>query len=272
MGTTQFRSYPRVDPGATPDGRTQLNALADAVDADVQGLSGGYRLAAIVHFTSSGTFQKGTYAGIRAVEVEVHGAGGGSAFAAATSGAQISYGTGGGGGGYGHGWIPAASLASSETVTVGTGGIAGTSGVPDGGAGGNSSFGAHVTAGGGAGGADSGAVSTASSGSNNAGAAGAAGAGTAIDVSVAGEGGTRVHYVNGNIDHVEGLEGHRAGGPHSAAVRNTTFASLSAGGSQAAAPGAGIGGGARGPRNLTSSSSQNGEVGANGRVIVRVYI
>lgn len=272
MGTTQFRGYPRVDVGATPDGRAQVNALADAVDSDVQTLSGGYRLAAIVHFTSTGSFTKGSYAGIKAVEVEVIGAGGGSAFAATTTAGQISIGTGGGGGGYAHGFIAAGALATSETVTVGAGGIAGTSGVPAGGAGGNSSFGAHVTAGGGGGGAASGAASTASSGSNTAGAAGAVGAGTAADIVAPGEGGAPVRYENGLVVHVDGLRGHRSGGPYGAAVHNSTFSSTTGSSSQGALPGAGIGGGARGNRNLTSSSSQNGAAGANGRVIVRVYV
>lgn len=272
MGTTQFRAYPRVDPGTSPDGRGQINALADAVDADVQAISAGYKLAAILHYTSNGTFQKGNYAGIKAVEVEVIGAGGGSAFAAATSGAQISFGEGGAGGGYGHGFILAGALSSSETVTVGVGGTGGTSGTPDGGNGGDSSFGAHVTAGGGQGGDDSGVQSTAASGAFTANNGGAAGAGTAVDISVPGEGNGTIRFENGSMSDVAGLRGHRSGGPYGAAVNNTTYSSLTGNASQAAAAGVGIGGGARGPRNLTSSSSQNGAAGANGRVIVRVYI
>lgn len=272
MGTTPFRSYPRVDVGDQPDGREQINALADAVDADVQALSAGYKLAAIVQFTSSGTFTKGSYAGIKAVEVEVMGAGGGSGFAATTTAGQISFGEGAGGGGYGHGWILAGSLATSETVTVGTGGTGGTSGTPDGSSGGASSFGAHVTAGGGDGGNDSGAVSTVSSGAFTAGAGGTAGGGTAVDISIPGEGEGVVRYENGFMSDVAGLRGHRAGGPYGAAVNNSTYSSLTGGASQSATAGAGIGGGARGPRNLTGSASQNGAAGANGRVIVRVYV
>jgi len=163
-------------------------------------------------------------------------------------------------------------LATSETVTVGVGGTGGTSGVPDGGDGGSSAFGAHVTAGGGFGGNDSGAMSTASSGSGNAGPPGAAGAGTAVDISIPGEGDGTVHFENGFMTDVIGLRGHRAGGPYGAAVNNTTYSSLTGTASQGAVAGAGIGGGARGPRNPTSFSSQNGAAGANGRVIVRVYV
>jgi hypothetical protein len=272
VGSTQFRGYPRVDDGSIPDGQAQINALADALDVDVQALAGGYKLAAIVQLTSSGNFTKGSYAGIKAIEVEVVGAGGGSGFAAATSGAQISFGEGGGGGGYGHGFILAGALATSETVTVGVGGVGGTSGTPDATDGGGSSFGGHVTAGGGGGGNDSGAQSTAGSGFFTAGAAGAAGAGTACDISVPGEGDGGIRFESGFIVDVAGLRGNRSGGPYGAAVQNSTFASGTGGVSQTAAAGVGIGGGARGPRNLTSGSSQNGAAGANGRVIVRVYI
>lgn len=272
MGSTQFRGYPRVDPGSVPNGRDQINALADAVDADVEGLSAGYKLAAVLHYTSNGTFQKGNYAGIKAVEVEVIGAGGGSAFAATTTAGQISFGAGGGGGGYSHGFILAGALASSETVTVGTGGIAGTSGTPDGGAGGNSSFGTHLTAGGGGGGNDSGAASTASSGTISAGTPGAVGAGTAADIVAPGEGGRGVRYENGFLTHIEGLAGFRSGSPYGVTMHNVTYSSLAGSQSQSPAAGVGVGGGARGPRNGTSSASQNGAAGSNGRVIVRVYV
>jgi hypothetical protein len=274
MGSTQFRGYPRVDPLAVPNGRGQVNALADAVDADVQLLSTGYRLAAVVQFTSSGSFTKGSYAGLRAIEVEVIGGGGGSAFAAATNGSQTSFGTGGGGGGYGHGFILAGSLASTETVTVGAGGAGGTSGVPDGTDGGNSSFGAHVTAGGGGHGSDSGTISTAAGGGSFlAGAPGATGAGTAIDIGVPGEGESSVDIlVGGFLSYVEGLRGHRSGGPYGAAVHPIIGGNTSSAGNQGSSPGVGVGGGARGPRNLTSSSSSNGAAGSAGRVIVRVYV
>lgn len=272
MGSTQFRGYPRVDPGDPPDGRDQINDLADAVDADVQLLSAGYKLAAIVHYTANGTFQKGNYAGIKAIEVEVIGAGGGSAYAAATTGAQISYGTGGGGGGYSHGFILAGSLASSETVTVGTGGTAGNSGTPDAGNGGGSSFGTHLTAGGGQGGDATGAVSTAVSGFFSSGAGGVIGAGSAADIVAPGEGGARVRHENGFLTYVLGLTGHRSGGPYGVNILAQTFSSLASGQSQTAAAGLAPGGGASGNRNLTSASAQNGAAGANGRVIVRVYV
>lgn len=271
MPNTQFRGYPRVAPSASPDGRGQINALADAVDADVQALSDGYRLAAIVHFTSSGTFTKGSYAGIKAVEVEVIGGGGGSGFAATTNSSQISFGRGGAGGAYAHGFILAAALASSETVTVGAGGTAGSSGTPDGGNGGDSSFGTLVTAGGGQGGNDATAsnVSTGNSFLRN---AGGSPGGSAFDIGVPGEGGGSVDYKNGAFTELTGLMGGKSGGPYGTTVYNTTGINTAGIGSQDAVAGKGIGGGALGPANGVSNSSRNGAAGSAGRVIVRVYV
>jgi hypothetical protein len=271
VGTTQFRGYPRIDPLTQPDGKGQINALADAVDADVALLGSGYRLAAILQFTSSGTFSKGSYAGIKAVEVEVIGAGGGSGFAAATNGSQIAFGRGGAGGAYGHGFILASALASAETVTVGAGGAGGTSGTPDGTAGGSSSFGAFVTAGGGDGGNDA-TASTAGTGTSFLRGSGGTAGGTAIDISVPGEGDGSVDYAAGKFLELTGLMGGAAGGPYGVAAHNISGVNLVGIVTQTPLAGRGIGGGARGPANGVSLSSQNGAAGANGRVIVRVYV
>jgi hypothetical protein len=270
MGTTQFRAYPTVDDGAQPDGKAAVNALAAAVDADVQLLSGGYRLAAIVHYTGGGTFSKGAYAGIKAVEVEVIGGGGGSAAARATSGAQISFGLGGAGGGYAHGFILAAALASSETVSVGAAGTAGSSGTPDAGDGGNSSFGAFVTASGGEGG-EAILVSDTADGLALRGSGGAPG-GSAYDVGVEGDSYGIVNYTDARLANVAGLNGGSSGGPYGGNRYTTAGASPSALSSANAEAGNGIGGGASGPVNLASSSVRNGAAGTAGRVIVRVYV
>lgn len=82
----------------------------------------------IVPFTSSGTWTKD--AGLKYVVVEAQGSGGDGA----------TDGGGGGGGGYSRKVISAASLGATETVTVGTAGLGS----------GNTTFGAHVTAGNGA--------------------------------------------------------------------------------------------------------------------------
>lgn len=267
---TTFRGYPRVGDNVTADGKAAVNALADAVDADVAGLVSGMRLAAILHYTSTGVFTKGTYAGIKAVEVEVIGGGGGSGYAAATSGSQISWGCGGAGGAYAHAFILAGSLGTSETVTVGAGGTAGVSGTPDGGNGGDSSFGAFAVAGGGQGGFDN-LQSTGASGTNNRNSGGVA-SGTATDISVPGEGDSAITFNSGIFEDITGLEGARSGGPYGATARNTFGVATGSFSSQGSLAGLGIGSGARGPVRGTSSSASNGADGAGGRVIVRVYV
>jgi len=266
---TTYRGYPRVPNLALADGKGAINRLADAIDADVAALVAGMRLLTIVHFTSSGSFSKGAYAGIKAVEVEVIGAGGGSGAARATSGSQISFGCGGGGGGYGHGFILAGSLASSETVTVGAGGIAGTSGSPDGGTGGASAFGAFVNAAGGGGGTGA-LVSTGASGGAFLAGNGGAVTGTAVDLSAPGDEFGSTDFVTGSFTSVMGFTGHRSGGPYG--TRQEPFFGPGLPPGYPAEAGKGIGSGSRGPVNGTSASNRNGAAGSNGRVIVRVYI
>lgn len=159
MGQTQWRGYPRVDVGEPPDGRAQINALADAIDADVQRLATGMRVAEILHYTSSGIFEKGRYPGLRGVLVDCLGGGGGSGYIPAVGAGEVAAGAGGGAGAYTRSWFTASDLPSVVTVTVGAGGAGGTSGSPTGIDGGTSSFGSLVSAGGGTGGQSFGPIS-----------------------------------------------------------------------------------------------------------------
>jgi hypothetical protein len=83
------------------------------------------------------------------VQVTVVGAGGGGGSA---SDVTSDNGQAGNSGAIGYKKILAASLGSTETVTIGAGGAGGAAGANDGSAGGASSFGSHVTANGGSGG------------------------------------------------------------------------------------------------------------------------
>lgn len=136
------------------------------------------------YYTSDGTFAKADFAGLGFVIVEAVGAGGGGGGGATTAGTTTSTGSGGGGGGYCRKVIQVGDLGTSESVAVGTGGPGGAAGNNDGTAGGNSTFGTHITAGGG--GAGNG--SAASTGSN-ANAGGTAGTATGGDLNIPGASG-----------------------------------------------------------------------------------
>lgn len=107
--------------------------------------------------------------------------GGGGSGGRQTSGA--GGGGGGGGGGYNAAYFPLASLSATETVTIGAGGTAITSGASSGNAGGTSSFGSHLFAYGGGGGAQ------ASGGGGGGGGGGTNGTGTTASSSSGGFGG-----------------------------------------------------------------------------------
>jgi hypothetical protein len=110
----------------------------------------GYRpMGTPIVFTSSGTFVKANYPGMKAVRARAVGGGGGGGGAPAASTGNHSAGGGGGSGGYAEKFIAEASLSASESITVGAGG---GGGVNFGGVGGASSFGAHVVTQGGNGG------------------------------------------------------------------------------------------------------------------------
>lgn len=126
---------------------SQTTAAAWRAAAGVPGILG----ANAQIYTASGDFLKASLpAHVTHITVHVWGGGGGGG-GADTDGYR---GVGGGGGGYARERIAVASLATSETVTVGAGGTAGSSAATPGagGNGGTSSFGAFVSATGGTGG------------------------------------------------------------------------------------------------------------------------
>ena len=124
----------------------RVNATATAGGTDA------YRYVDTVYFTSNGTFAKASYPWLRAIRVRVQGAGGGGGGADSPSSPGLQVGMSGCGGAYAESFITdIAGLASSETVTVGSGGSGGA-GAANGSSGGDSSFGSLVVADGGDGG------------------------------------------------------------------------------------------------------------------------
>jgi hypothetical protein len=116
-------------------------------------------------FTSSGTWTKP--AGVSVVYVEAVGGGGSGARAAVGSGTNTILATGGNGGTGIIKTFRASDLGATVTVTIGAGGTA-PSANNNGNAGGNTTFGTHITANGGSGGFQSSVGSTSEGSANSA--------------------------------------------------------------------------------------------------------
>ena len=173
-GDTQDRSSVRADGvidwgvggAAAPDTNIYRNGVSQLKTDDafvavgsitgaqfLPTIAAGYMYSQTIRYTANGNFLKASYAGIRAVIVSVQGGGGGGGGTSATAGGTVSASCGGSGGGFVQVFIPASSLAASETVTVGTAGAAGVAGVVGvAGNGSASSFGTFAVGGGGGGG------------------------------------------------------------------------------------------------------------------------
>jgi hypothetical protein len=211
----------------------------------------------VVRFTSSGTFSKATYPWATRVKVMVQGAGGAGGGATTTGGSQSSCGGGGAGGGYAESWLDVSSLASSETVTVGTGG-ASSSGAA-GGNGTNTSFGSLVSATGGLGGAIMGASGTLAS-INGGGSSSQTVVGDLASKGGAGEWGTRISATSC-------IAGH---GGDSQLGKSERVAATGVGAD--GADGQPYGAGGTGGRNgQNAGAARPGGDGADGIVIVEIY-
>lgn len=219
----------------------------------------GYRpMGAPIIFTSSGTFSKASYPGLRAVRVRAVGGGGGGGGAPAATVGNHSAGGGGGGGGYSESFIPTASLFTDETVTVGAGGSGGVSGF--GGTGGATSFGAHVLAQGGNGGNYFGDASLMIGAIGGGG--GLATAGTIRTKGGSGQFGSGY----ATLAH-GGVGGHSAMGGGGFGVYVPT-----GGGSTAGSTGGQYGGGGGGGAVNAGGAAANGGPGYQGIVIVEVFL
>lgn len=230
----------------------------------------GYILSETVVYSSSTTFAKEYYTGIKAVRVKVQGAGGGGGGADDTTAPTYTNYTaiagGGGGGAYSEKFITADYLSDLETVTVGTGGSGGGTTGTDGTDGGQSSFGSHVVCNGGTGGTGQTPVASISGAVSGAGGTLA----TAGDVSIEGGTGNRgvsiptatPNYYSYAITSTGGNSFMGHGAPSNLTADGTVGVS-----------GVGYGAGGSGGTNTEDQSTgKSGGAGTDGIVIVEIYI
>lgn len=205
-------------------------------------------------FSATGTYTP--TAGMVYCKVTVTGAGGGGGSAVGGGAATSAAGAGGGAGESREGIFDAATIGASQAVTIGAGGIAGTGGLA-GSAGGNTTFGALVTAIGGGGGSFGNSVS--GNGLSSIGGGGGAG----------GSGGTVVYKGNAGLNGVAaGTSSSSAGGGGAGSIYGGAIQGVTTGnnGNAAISPGGGGSGGA------ASTVSKNGGIGADGYVTVVEFI
>ncbi len=217
----------------------------------------------VVTFSSSGTYIPST--GMQYCTVECVGGGGGSG---GLSGAQNDEASGGGGGGgYAIKTFSYTSIIPQQSVTIGSGGIAGNTSGGDGGTGGTSSFGFLLTATGGLGGKGS-PVSAVPPG-------GAGGIGISGNLNISGQYGANGWYIPGAGNEGTPILGgaggcsHFGGGGAGGALCPFVSAPtiISPGGN-----GTFVGGGGGGPAGQSLSAGVAGASGGAGIVIITEYL
>lgn len=214
--------------------------------------SAGFNEIVVQTFTTTGTYTPTS--GMLYCVVEALGGGGGAGGASLGGGGSISASGGAGAGGYCRKVITAAAVGASKAVTIGSGG-AGGAGFTTGTTGGNTTFGAILTANGGVGSpGTSGALPVIG---------GAGGTASGGDINVQGQsGGTSLAFnPAGGLTGFSGIGGNTLYGVGGAAliIANTNG-------------NAGIGYGSGGSGAMSQSGSTTGGTGASGLVIVTEFI
>jgi len=147
-GTERFRIGPSGQlgiGGATYGTSGQVLTSGGSAAAPTWSTPSGGGSINVQTFTSSGTWTKPSLAAGSRVMIQVWGAGGSGAKSTTRAG-------GGGGGGYMEKWVTLSSLGSTETITIGAGGVVQSTAGTNGNVGGNTTVGSIATAYGGGGG------------------------------------------------------------------------------------------------------------------------
>jgi hypothetical protein len=235
--------YPE-DTDLVRDGATDIENLATGVN---DYLAGGYLYQQTVYYTSSGSFVKADYPGLRAIRVRMVGGGGGGSGASAST---IQSGAGGGGGDYSESFITdIAGLDASVVVTRGSGG-AGSANNAVATAGGDSSFGSTIVV---AKGGREGQINGFFPGPPT---------GSVGNLTFNGDQGVPGGLVGSDVQ--AGAGGSSALGSGGPGRR--------AGTSSVGSSGLLFGGGGSGGKNQNTASDQAGGAGANGIVIIDVFV
>ena len=239
------------------------HADLNAVGADDHHPQDHTHAVTMVVFTGTGpsTFDKADYPDATHIRVRVVGGGGGGGGAQATGAGEGAAAGGGGGGGYAEVVLPMSALSASTTWTNGAGGQGGAAGNNNGAAGGTASFGAHVSASGGAGG-DSGPASSAYLIQPG----GLGGAGSDGDINLNGSDGNN-GIRQANDIYQQGF----GGGAPGIGGGITRASSVTAGSAGLNAGTVSYGSGGSGAHNRASQTAKAGGDGAPGLVIVEVF-
>jgi hypothetical protein len=239
----------RVDPGDTQIPSNDVTAFAQVVYLNAMPITTLY--------TSSGSYSK--LAGAKYIDFECQAAGGGGGGADGSSGGQAAVGGGGGGGAWCFRRMSAEAVASSVTITVGTGAAGGVGNNP-GATGGSSSAGTYcgVSGGGGGNGTDNVPVALATGGAPGTGFTGTP------DIVKQGSAGLPGHGIGGSYA-VPGTGGASPSGGGGASGPRT--ASGGANGN----PGRTYGGGGSGASTLANATDRTGGVGGAGYVKVTTH-
>ncbi len=212
-------------------------------------------------FNASGTYTP--TAGMTYCIIEAVGGGGGSGGCATTSSVQVAASGGGGGGQYLRNVFSAATIGTSQTVTIGAAGTAGTAGNNNGGNGGSSSVGSLIVASGGNGGG--GSAATGSAQTTTGGTGGSSGTALFTLSGLAGEGGVAVFTAT-----AYSAVGGSGGSSHFGTGGPSQIRIAISGGNSVGRTG-GIGSGAGGSINTISCPDTAGAAGGIGIVVITEF-